>query len=443
MRLRIIKVKTVKFSVLLLIISILLTSYGTLSASAAVVSDAPEILADGAVLLNLNNGEIVYEKNAKDKMYPASVAKLMTAIVVFDSVENLNSVVTVGQGVITKNIGNNISISEGEVFTVAELLGALLVGGANDAANVLATYVGGSIEGFAVMMNEKATELGAESTNFTNPSGIHERDMYTTAYDVAMIAKYACLNSKLVETASMESFTISKTNMSKERVIYNKNLMASPASTYYYKNAKGLSAGSTQQAGYVSVSMATEKTIPLLCVVLSSEKSSDGVIHSYKDASSLYGWAFGSYEYKTVLKSWNISYEMPVRLSAQADYVLLYPESDIELLLPVGIDVSKDIKKVYNLYSESVDAPIAKDTVVGEISLIYNGEILATSKLLTTTSVERSNTLYYIDLIDQIIGTTWFKVSLASFIVIGMTYLCLSVFRKSKRNKKKNKNLLN
>jgi hypothetical protein len=125
-----------------------------------------------------------------------------------------------------------------------------------------------------------------------------------------------------------------------------------------------------------------------------------------------------------------------------AEVRLKHADRDIELLLPVGIDVSKDIKKVYNLYSESVDAPIAKDTVVGEISLIYNGEILATSKLLTTTSVERSNTLYYIDLIDQIIGTTWFKVSLASFIVIGMAYLCLSVFRKSKRNKK-NKNLLN
>jgi len=262
--------------------------------------------------------------------------------------------------------------------------------------------------------------------------------MYTTAYDVAMIAKYACLNSKLVETASMESFTIAKTNKSKERVIYNKNLMVSSASNYYYKNAKGLSSGSTQQAGYVSVSMATEKNIPLLCVVLSSEKTSDGVIHSYKDASSLYKWAFGSYEYKTVLKSYDISYEMPVRLSAQVDYVLLYPESDIELLLPVGTDVSKDIKKVYNLYSESLDAPIEKDTAVGEISLIYDGEVLASSRLLTTASVERSNTLYYIDVIDKIISTTWFKASITSFIVLSILYLSVSfVFRNKRFTKNK------
>ncbi len=431
--------KTVKFSILLFIISILITSYSSFSVSATEVTEAPEILADGAVLVNLNNDDIIYEKNSKDKMYPASIAKLMTAIVVYDEVENLDERVTVPEGVIKNNVGNNISISEGEIFTVNELLGALLVGGANDAANVLATHVAGSIEDFAALMNAKSTELGAEATNFTNPSGIHHQDMYTTAYDVAMIAKYACLNSKLVETASMESFTISKTNKSKDRVIYNKNLMVSSASNYYDKSAKGLSAGSTQQAGYVSVSMATEKTIPLLCVILSSEKTSDGVIHSYKDASSLYKWAFGSYEYKTVLKSWDISYEMPVRLSAQADYVLLYPESDIELLLPVGIDVNKDIKKIYNLYTDNLDAPVEKNAVVGEISLVYDGEVLASSKLLTTAAVERSNTLYYIDVIDKIISTTWFKASLSSFIILSIAYLCLSVFFRNKRsNKKKN-----
>ena len=116
-------------------------------------------------------------------------------------------------------------------------------------------------------------------------------------------------------------------------------------------------------------------------------------------------------------------------------------ESDIELLLPVGIDVSKDIKKVYNLYSESLDAPISKDTVVGDISLVYNGEILASSKLLTTASVERSSTLYYLDVIDKIISTTWFKVSLASFIILSIAYLCLSVFLRNRRFRK-NKKLL-
>lgn len=437
MQLGIFKVKKVNLFVFMLVLSIVLTSYSTFSVSAADVSDAPEILADGAVLMNLDSDTFLYEKNSKEKMYPASIAKLMTAIVVYDTVDDLDEKVTVGEDAIESNIGNNISISAGEVFTVSELLGALLVGGANDAANVLAVHIAGSIEKFSEMMTTKAAELGATDTNFTNPSGIHHQDMYTTAYDVAMIAKYACLNSKLVETASLESFTIAKTNLSKERVIYNKNLMVSSASAYYYKNSKGLSAGSTQQAGYVSVSMATEKTIPLLCVILSSEKSSDGVIHSYKDASSLYNWAFGSYEYMTVLRSWNISYEMPVRLSAQADYVLLYPEGDIELLLPVGIDVNKDIKKVYNLYSESLDAPVAKDTVVGEISLVYNGEVLATSKLLTTATVTRSNTLYYIDVIDKIISTTWFKSSLASFIILSIAYLSFSIFFRNKSNKNK------
>lgn len=436
------KVKSFKLLAILMI-AVFTISYLPLSVTAneSEVS-APDITADGAILLNLNTDSIVYEKNSNSKLYPAAAAKLMCAIVVCDNVKDLNETVIVPEGIIKGNIGNNISIKTGEIFTVEQLLGAILVGGANDAANVLACYVAGSIEEFAVLMNEKAKTLGATNTNFTNPSGIHNKNMYTTAYDMALIAKYACMNSKLLEIASLESYVIPATNLNKQRTIYNKNLMMSPNSNYYYKNAKGLSSGSTEQAGYMLITTVTEKTIPLLCVVLSSEKTKDGVIHSYKDTSLLFDWAYNSYEYKTILNPWDISYEMPVRLSAQTDYVLLYPESEIEILLPIGVDVNKDIKKVFNFESETLDAPIKKDTVVGEVCFMYNGKVVGLSKLLTASSVERSNTLYYIDVIDKIINTTWFKTSFVAFIIYSLIYITISIFW-NKTHKKRRRNTTN
>lgn len=394
---------------------------------------APDVNADAAILLNVNTDEIVFEKNSEQKVYPASSVKIMTAIVVFDNITNLDTLVSVPQEAISKYSGNKISIVADEQFTVRDLLYALLNSAANDAADALAYFVGGSIENFVSMMNAKAKSLGAENTVYTNPTGVHDKNMYTTAYDTALIAKYACCNSTLVEMASSKSYVIKATNKSKQRTLYNKNLIISQNSSYYYKDAKGLNAGYTVQAGYNLISMATEKGIPLLCVVLSCDKTKDGVIHSYKDAISLYKWAFGSYEYIKVLKAKQVNYEMPVKLSVQADYVLLYPDNDIELLMPAGINPDKDIQKVYSLQSEYLEAPVKKDVKVGEILIVYNEEVIAKANLLTASDIERTEMLYYLQIIENATATTWFKVSITTFIVLTAIYIILSLISSKKK----------
>lgn len=426
--------------IIISVIIVVCALFNTFCASAATVeykldqSSAPEINADAAILVNVNTDEILYEKNSAVPVYPASSVKIMTAILALEHISDLdNTVITASSEAVRSTLGNNIAIKEGEEFTARQLLYALLVGTANDAANVLAMHIGGSISGFVDMMNSKAIELGAENTTYTNPTGMHDQQMKTTAYDTSLIARYACCNSTLVEIASTQSYVLEKTNKSAQRTLYNKNLFISPTSNYYYKDAKGLNSGNTEQAGYNLITMATEKGIPLLCVVLSCDKDSDGTIHSYIDSKNLYTWAFGSYNYVTVLRARQVSYEMPVKLSAQKDYVLICPSTDIELLLPVNIDVNTDIKKVFSIEKDHLEAPIAMNTVVGEVVLLYNDEIIATAELITAEDISRSDILYYIQVVENATSTTWFKVSAISFSILFAIYLVVSVVRKKKR----------
>lgn len=396
---------------------------------------APEINADYSIVLNLNTDEVIYEKNADKKAYPASTVKLMTALLAFENIDDLDTVIKVRAETVRRITGNSISLSADEELTVRQLLYAMLCNNANDAALVLADYVGGgSVDAFVSMMNDKAAELGCKNTVYKNPTGLHNAEMITTARDVGIIAKEASYNSLLVEMASTPTYTIEKTNKAKERTLYNKNLYVSSTSKYYNKDAKGLNSGNTDQSGYCLVSMSTQNGMPLLCIVLSCDKTKDGTIHSYTDTTELYKWAFSSFGNVTILKAKQVSLEMPVKLSANNDYVLLYPDRDVDMILPLGIK-QNEIEKVYNLDCEYLTAPIKKDTAVGTLSLVYEGKVLATVNMMTSSDIERSDILYYLDVIGKAVSTLWFMVSAITFCVLMAIYFIV-INIKDKKSKK-------
>ncbi len=421
----------IKRNIAVIIVAAILICAVSVPVFAAVPSadGAPELNSGAAILINVNTDEVIFEKNSDVKVYPAAAVKLMTAIIVFDKAVDLDAEVAV-DGEAIKRFSD--SLKDGEYISIRSLLYMMLVNNANDAATVLAEHIAGNVDNFVNLMNAKAKELGAYNTVFKNPTGTHNSEMYTTAYDMAIIAKYAALNSELVAITSSLSYTIPATNISKQRTIYNKNLILSANSSYYYKNAKGMSSGNTEQAGYNLITLATEKGIPIICVVMNSIRTKSGVIYSYKDAKSLLKWAFGSYDYVTVMKASEVSYELPVKLSIQTDHVLLYPDKDIELLLPTDIDKSTDIKKEFNIKADHLDAPVKKGTAVGEVSLIYNDAVIAKAVLLTASDIERSNTLFYLDCIDRAVATTWFKVSISTFVILITIYAIITLTAKNK-----------
>ena len=146
-----------------------------------------------AILIDYESGAILYEKNMDERLYPASTTKILTAILAIEY-GKMDEMVTVDPEVISLTKGSHIALDYYEEVSFEDLLNALLIQSANDASLALAKHIAGSIEGFVEMMNEKAKELGAKNTNFVNPNGLHNDNHYTTAYDMALIAKYAMAN---------------------------------------------------------------------------------------------------------------------------------------------------------------------------------------------------------------------------------------------------------
>ena len=191
----------------------------------AAASEAPAVTATAALLISPDSDMVLYEKNADKKRYPASTTKIMTALLTLENVEDLNETVTAEQGDFAKVTADssNADIKVGETVRVIDLLYALMLPSANEAAYMLARHVGGTSEHFVDMMNTRAEELGCTGTHFSNPCGLHEEDHYTTARDLYLIARETMKNDTFTNIIDTVQYRMPKTNMHEERIIFTTN----------------------------------------------------------------------------------------------------------------------------------------------------------------------------------------------------------------------------
>jgi len=203
------------------------------------IGDAPQVSSPSAILMDSTTGKILYDKDSHQRMYPASITKVMTAIVVLEHC-SLDDVVTVSGDAAKSTPSGYVTadLKEGEELTVDQLLHILLIASANDAAVVLAEHVSGTVQDFANLMNEKAKEIGCEGTNFVDPNGVQDENHYTTAYDLALIGRYAMMNSTFAGIVSETSYTLPPTNKNSEsRMFTTTNSLLTMSSVYYYQYA--------------------------------------------------------------------------------------------------------------------------------------------------------------------------------------------------------------
>ncbi len=382
---------------------------------------------EGAYLYNFENDTVLFEYDANEKVYPASTVKLMTAIVAFEYFEGrLDTPITVTSAMLDEVSGNKIGFFEGEVVTVEQMLNCMLVNSANDAAIILAHACAGSTESFVELMNGKAEEIGAYDTHYTNPTGMHSSAMVTTARDTAEIAKYAYGISGFMEITATPKYVMEETNLSDYRNIYNRNCMISKyySVDYYYSSAIGMNAGATQQGGYAICAVAedAEDGLTYLAVVLGADEE-DGVTYNYVNAERMLDWAFSSYGYTKVLTTSQVICEIDVRLSSALDYVTLSPEREISVYLPSSVDPETDIHYSYNTYEDPVDAPVEAGQEVGTITVIYGDEILGSCSLVTTSSIARSEFLYFLDRVGEFTESRFFRATVVSAIVLSILYI--------------------
>lgn len=265
-------------------------------------SDHPELLeedqlyAASAILIEAKNGRVIFEKSADQVMYPASTTKILTALLALE-LGDLDQICTVSEEAITfyEDDVTNIDLRAGEEMTLRDLLYAALVKSANDAANVIAENIGGTITNFVDLMNQRAQQLGCTNTHFTNPHGLHNDYHYSTARDLAIITMAAMQNETFREMVSTTSYTTSATNLMRARSFTTSNQLMIPSTSdstnkYYYPDAIGVKTGSLSTAGYCFVGAAERDGLELISVVLYTGKRA-----RWADTIKLMDYGFSQY----------------------------------------------------------------------------------------------------------------------------------------------------
>ncbi len=420
---------------LLLCLATLISTLALLALPAAAIEDPEVQNIGGALVYNFENEKVVYKYKDTQKIYPTSTVKIMTGILAIEALgDKLEDKITITSEMISKVSGNNIKLEAGDVVTVKDMIWTLLVNGANDSAYVLAYAVSGSLEKFISRMNTRAKELGAIHTNYTNPTGMHDENMYTTVEDTAIIARHAYTLPMFMECSSSMKYTMESFN----HTVHNRNCLLT---LYYDKNyfdsqARGMNAGSTPQGGHSVVTTATNGDLSYLVVVMGGE-TVEGTIYSYTTASKLIDWAFESFNYIEVLSPKQIICDIPVTLSSVTDMVNLVSKDTLSVYLPSDVDPKTAIELSYVTYSEELQAPVTKGKVCGSVTAIYNGDILGTSDMVATADVARSELLYTFYKIEQFSKSKFFIATIVSAVILTVIYIFGTAFLRARRPNKR------
>lgn len=348
-------------------------------------AESPTINSKAAILVEVSTGRILYEKNSTKQLYPASTTKVMTAILVLEKC-NLTDMVTVNETALGNLPSGYVTcdLQVDEEISVNDLLYALMVKSANDAAYVLAEHVGGSVDAFADMMNIKAREIGCTGTHFVNPNGVHDDRHYSTAYDLYLITKYAMQNETFRKLVATTEYTLPATNKypNADRSFTTTNQLLNPESTaYYYKYATGVKTGYTSQAGNCIISMASRDGLDFIAVVLGGGATPSGLNARFIDSKTLFNYGYDNYtltkvkEAKTVVET--IEIENGTKETKNLNVLI---NDSITVINNKSINMNDIIPEIK--IDENLLAPIEKGQVIGSIKykvddIEYSSELIA------------------------------------------------------------------
>lgn len=400
-----------------------------------------DLTCDAAMLVNLDTDEVLYAKNHTQIVYPASITKLMTALVMLDRIPDLENT----EVIYTKEAYNRLAgmgsaaygMRVGETMNAKDALAALLISSHGDVAYAIAEHAGGTIDRFIEMMNEKAAELGLVNTRYVNPVGLHDDGHYATAEEIVKLAKIAFENEKIREMASKSSYKMRATNYQGARTIYTTNPMLNPNSASYYPYTVCSKTGFTSQAGRCLVTVAEHGDYRYMALVLNS-KTVNGVRKHVADNTNLYRWAFANFAYATVIDGAAPLATLPVDLSEETQSVALVPNTQLKALLPVDADLSA-VSVVPQLNKERVDAPITKGDVLGTAEVFYDGRSLGKVELVADKDVAVSEWLRFSRdfraTAGRVISSPW-MIPLYIFFALVVIFAVMTVFVNVKKRKR-------
>lgn len=329
---------------------------------------ATDVSAKGAILIEADSGEIIYEKNIDQKMPMASTTKIMTAILIIEG-GNLDKPIKITNDAVGVE-GSSIYLKEGEIFTKKELLYALLLESANDSAVALALDFAGGVDEFTILMNKKANELALVSTHFENPHGLDGDEHYTTPKDLAYLTKYAMSNPIFCEIVSTKKATIGKGEGKRYLVNHNKLLRL-------YEGTNGVKTGFTKKSGRCLVSSCERDGVKLICVSLNAPSD-------WNDHQKLYDMGFSKYE--SVLLANTYDYLLKFEISGgESPFIYATNPSSLSITLPK--DAQSISAKV--IKEENLSAKIKEGDEVGSIIFYNYDKEIASLPLVSVGTVNK------------------------------------------------------
>lgn len=382
-----------------------------------------------AILMEKSTGKIIYAKNAFQPTYNASTTKLLTAILTIENTK-LDDIATVSATAVNSVPLDytNSNLQVGEQLSIYDLLNDLLIPSANDAANVLAEHISGSIDNFANLMNEKAKEIGCRNTHFVNPSGIHADNHYSTAYDLALIGKFAMQYDEIMNIAKKTTYTLPATNKypNTDRIFVTTNsLIRKNLTNYYYPNATGLKTGYTEHSKDCIVATASKNNIDLIAVILNSGFTDSGLREKYLDCHTLFNYGFSNYTMKQLTYNNTIYKYINIKNATKEHESLgLIPEDNLYAFVKNNeSDLNIETSEFIN---NNIQAPIKKGDIIGKLTYTYDNTTYSTN-LLATSDIEMYNP----------IGKYIFKI-LGGICLLLLVYIILNQTKEKKHKRYKN-----
>ncbi|HWI54023.1 MAG TPA: D-alanyl-D-alanine carboxypeptidase family protein [Symbiobacteriaceae bacterium] len=335
----------------------------------------PQVSAGGAVLVDWTTGRILYNKNAFGPRDPASTTKVLTALIALEK-GRLEDKVTVSKRA-AYTPGSSMYIKPGEVYSLHDLLYGLLLRSGNDAAVAIAEHIGGSVEGFAAMMNAKSRELGARSSHWVNPHGLTVAGHVTSAYDLALITRHALQNEMFRSIVAVRETPLKFEYLQRDVVLHNTNRLLS-----VMPEADGVKTGTTAAAGACLVASATRGEHKLVAVVLHAG-------NRWQDASKLLNWGFDNFQLTNLGSSGEVVMEAPLKGGKQVA-VPLALASDLTAVVPRMGDIRPAVELQVQ---DQIAAPVKKGQPLGRAEVREDGQRLAETMLVAAKDVPRAGLL--------------------------------------------------
>lgn len=422
-----------------------------LALPAAALED-PNAACQAAVVMELTTGKVLYDKDASGRVHPASLTKVMTALVAIEALAQgevgLSDRVTVSENAYfdIPADGSNLKFAAGEEIALEELLYCLILTSANEVPNILAEYIAGSVPLFLERMNAEAERLGCTGTHFANTHGLTNDMNYSTALDLARILGAAMSQPRFASISTMTDHVVPATNLSAERSIKNTNNLIQPSSVYYYEPCKGGKTGYTDAAGYCVMAAAQEGDMNLVTVVMGavSVVADDGTtqVQSMTEARRLFRWAFKNFSHRVILGTANLVTEIPIALGNGVQSVVLRPETAVVALLPKEQELSL-VETRIRVYAEeegkTLTAPVSAGEVLGEAEVLLAGQSYGTVRLVANASVELDRGKYLSSEVSKTLTNRLVRYALYGLVGLFALYVLYNVLYNFLRARRKRK----